>query len=211
MTGIPENENEKTDEVVLDMARNQLKAANDASDIDRSHRIPGGPVRRNTDRPRNIIVKFTTYNARRRVLEKKSSLKGGNNRIYINEHLTKARSELYYGYVPIVRQPIGSTAHWFDSPLVRQPIGSAAHWSNNPLVRQPILIDNLCCTAYCDSKYPKKVALLAIGFLSLYKLISSSHIYKHMLAYLSPSRELSASLTVSPITQRRAHIYNNYI
>ena len=96
ITGIPESENEKTDEVVLDMARNQLKAAIDASDIDRSHRIPGGPVRRNTDRPRNIIVKFTTYNARRRVLEKKSSLKGGNNRIYINEHLTKARSELYY-------------------------------------------------------------------------------------------------------------------
>ena len=96
ITGIPENENEKTDEVVLDMARNQLKAAIDASDIDRSHRIPGGPVRRNTDRPRNIIVKFTTYNARRRVLEKKSSLKGGNNRIYINEHLTKARIELYY-------------------------------------------------------------------------------------------------------------------
>ena len=82
ITGIPENENEKTDEVVLDMSRNQLKAAIDASDIDRSHRIPGRPVRR------KIIVKFTTYNARRRVLEKKSSLKGWNNRIYINEQST---------------------------------------------------------------------------------------------------------------------------
>ena len=50
ITGIPENENEMTDEVVLDMSRNQLKAEIDASDIDWSHRIPGGPVRRNTDR-----------------------------------------------------------------------------------------------------------------------------------------------------------------
>ena len=48
--------------------------------------------------------------------------------------------------------------------------------------------------------------------MSSYKLISSSHIYKHnMLAYLSSSRELSATLGVSPITQHRAHIYNNYI
>ena len=39
---------------------------------------------------------------------------------------------------PVVRQPIGSTAHWSDSPLVRQPIGSTAHWSDSPLDRQPI-------------------------------------------------------------------------
>ena len=65
--------------------------------------------------------------------------------------------------------PNSPTAHWFDSPLVRQPIASTAHWSDSPLLRQPIgptthcfdnqyLIDNLFCTAYCDSKYPKTVA-----------------------------------------------------
>ena len=59
----------------------------------------------------------------------------------------------FFGYVPLVRQPIGSTAHWSDSPLVRQPIGPTTHWFDNQY-----LIDNLFCTAYCDSKYPKTVA-----------------------------------------------------
>ena len=33
-------------------------------------------------------------------------------------------------YVPIFRQPIGSTAHWSDSPLVRQPIGPTTVYVN---------------------------------------------------------------------------------
>ena len=34
---------------------------------------------------------------------------------------------LNYGNFPVVRQPIGSTAHLSDSPLVRQSIGPTAH------------------------------------------------------------------------------------
>ena len=33
----------------------------------------------------------------------------------------------YKGNFPVVRQPNGSTTHWFDSPLVRQPISPTAH------------------------------------------------------------------------------------
>ena len=30
---------------------------------------------------------------------------------------------------PLVRKPIGPTAHWSETPLVRKPIGSTTHWS----------------------------------------------------------------------------------
>ena len=35
---------------------------------------------------------------------------------------------------PLVRHPIGPTAHWSDSPLFRQPTGPTARWSDSPLV-----------------------------------------------------------------------------
>ena len=54
------------------------------------------PPRINADKPRNIIVKFTSYNARKRVFEKKSNLRNARNRIFINGNLTKQRSEMYF-------------------------------------------------------------------------------------------------------------------
>ena len=37
---------------------------------------------------------------------------------------------------PLVRKPIGPTAHWSENPLVRWPIGPKTHWSEDPLVRK---------------------------------------------------------------------------
>ena len=86
ISGIPETENESTDDIILDLVNKQLNTSLEAREIDRSHRVPGGPPRINADKPRNIIVKFTSYNARKGVFEKKSNLKNARNRIFINEN-----------------------------------------------------------------------------------------------------------------------------
>ncbi|ELU01331.1 hypothetical protein CAPTEDRAFT_187669 [Capitella teleta] len=58
--------------------------------IDRMHRI-GKPV---PGKHRSIIVKFATYHQCKRVLSKRSSLRGSD--IFINEDLTKHRNNLLY-------------------------------------------------------------------------------------------------------------------
>ena len=92
ISGIPETVNEDTDQVVLHVAEtvgvNILP-----SEIDRSHRL-GKPGNRQT---RDILVKFTTYRARERVMKnrrdlKTSELKG----VFVNEDLTKIRSKLLF-------------------------------------------------------------------------------------------------------------------
>ena len=103
-TGIPENENENTDKSIIDIAKNVMKVDIDPRDIDRSHRIPGGPARANMKTPRNIVVKFTNYNSRKRVFDNKKELKGCKDRVFVNEQLTKYRSELFYETRKLAKQ-----------------------------------------------------------------------------------------------------------
>ena len=149
ITGIPEKEDEKTDEIILDIAKKQLNVDLQPTDIDRSHRIPGGPIRRGNEKSRNIVVKFSTYNARRRVIEQKSRLKSMNNRIFINEQLTKKRSELYYEARKLVKARKVKQAWTYDGRvLVRnnddkvQPIKNLidiASFTNTPPGWSPVL------------------------------------------------------------------------
>ena len=44
---------------------------------------------------------------------------------------------------PLVRQPIGPTAHWFDSPLVRQPIGPTTNFKLATYFAQRIATPNI--------------------------------------------------------------------
>ncbi|KAJ8318403.1 hypothetical protein KUTeg_003494 [Tegillarca granosa] len=94
IAGIAENKDENTNEIVLDIA----KRANldiTLSDIDRSHRV--GPP--NMGRNRQIIVKFTNYRAKYKLMKSRKHFKRSADPIlksvYINEDLTKARSNLY--------------------------------------------------------------------------------------------------------------------
>ena len=73
-------------------------------DIDRSHRL-GKPKPRSvpqhagqlSTRPRSIIVKFSTYRARNKLMKLKSHLKSsGYKDVYINEDLTKSRSQVFF-------------------------------------------------------------------------------------------------------------------
>lgn len=63
-------------------------------DIDRVHRV-GKP--NSSGKARQIIVKFATYRARQKVYKNRSRLREGVNRgVYINEDLTRTRSNLLF-------------------------------------------------------------------------------------------------------------------
>ena len=97
--GIPENDRENTDQIALDVIKNQLgipEAIVNKKSIDRSHRIgkkrtpTNDRNRRTLGRP--IIVKFGLYNERNEVFYKKKHLKNSN--VMITENLRKMRYEL---------------------------------------------------------------------------------------------------------------------
>lgn len=83
ITGISENENENTDELVKDLAK-KLNVDIHDTDIDRSHRS-GKPGSK-----RQILIKFTNYNIKRRLLKSRGKLQSteGCRNIYIAEDLT---------------------------------------------------------------------------------------------------------------------------
>ena len=79
--GVKENQNEDTDEIVLN--KSEIDLAISSGDIDRTHRISVPSQSEN----RPIIVKFLRYTDRRRVFTNKKRLKG--KKMSINEILTK--------------------------------------------------------------------------------------------------------------------------
>lgn len=85
--GIPETVNENTDNLIVNLANEKLKVKLNISDIDRSHRVG-----RKGNKPRPIIVKFTSYRSRQEIFRSKAKLKG--ERITIREDLTKCRLEV---------------------------------------------------------------------------------------------------------------------
>ncbi len=87
-----EVDGESTDDMVVDLAINQLGVDLHLNDISRSHRV--GPKR--PGQPRPVLVKFSTYRARERVYRARSQLKNTLNNTYINEDLTKKRGSLAY-------------------------------------------------------------------------------------------------------------------
>ena len=102
ISGIPELEGESTDDIMIAIA-SECNTTLDMNEIDRSHRLgkprshPSVPEnKRNT--PRDIIVKFTSYRSRSRVFQSKKQLENNSAfpNTYINEDLTKTRSELLY-------------------------------------------------------------------------------------------------------------------
>ncbi|MEW8544179.1 MAG: hypothetical protein AB2693_11655, partial [Candidatus Thiodiazotropha sp.] len=105
ISGIPEQPNEQTDDLVLKLAE-ELNVTMSTYDIDRSHRVGKIDDDRRTTRPRrpkrhrDIIVKFTSYNARYRLFQKRKELRQTDNEqlktIYMNEDLTKYRSGILF-------------------------------------------------------------------------------------------------------------------
>lgn len=102
IAGIPENENENTDEIVLDVCSSmKLEPMLKPEDISVSHRVGKKDPNRS---PRQIIVRFTSRKARERVYRSRTALRDVNRArtgpnattpgIFINEDLTSRRAKL---------------------------------------------------------------------------------------------------------------------
>ena len=92
--GMPESD-EDSNEAVISVCNGKLELNISADDIDRSHRLVSSRHSNddNNTRPRPIIVKFRSYETRRRVFSARRKLKGS--KVVVTENLTKRRSELY--------------------------------------------------------------------------------------------------------------------
>lgn len=92
ISNLPETDSEDTDNLVLKVA-DVLSIDLSPRDIDRSHRI-GKPGKKTN---RDIIVKFTSYRARERLMKNRKNLKGSDlDGVFVNEDLTKMRSAILY-------------------------------------------------------------------------------------------------------------------
>ena len=93
ISGIPVKDKEDTDEIVLEMAA-EIGSGISPPDIDLSHRI--GNLHK--DKPKDFIARFTTYRAHNRFIRARRNLKDIDkyDNVYINEDLTKQRSELLF-------------------------------------------------------------------------------------------------------------------
>ena len=91
--GLPETNNENTDETIIKICREKMKIQVDCKDLDRSHRLG----RSNGGKPRGIIAKFANYNCRDKIYRARKALRNcSGTPVYIHESLTKKRSELFW-------------------------------------------------------------------------------------------------------------------
>ena len=94
--GIAEKEGENTDELVRKMCKERLDIDVDVGDLDRTHRL-GSHKGKPKPKPRGIIVKFTNYSARNLVYQGRRTLRDQSGpQVYIQESLTKARTDLFW-------------------------------------------------------------------------------------------------------------------
>ena len=101
ITGYRETENENTDDIVLKIAAD-IGSDIELSDIDRSHRVGRPGV--NRTKPRDVIVKFTSYRARQKLYKKRTALKdSGFAGTFLNEDLTKLRSQVLFEARKVVK------------------------------------------------------------------------------------------------------------
>lgn len=95
VSGINESDNENVTEKIIHLA-SRTGADITARDIDRAHRVGKKNTGRNRQADREIIIKFSTYDARLKFLKSRTKLREKNEKIYINEDLTKFRKNLAY-------------------------------------------------------------------------------------------------------------------
>lgn len=104
LSGIKEEADEDTDTIVVDIAR-AIGVDLNQGEIDRSHRL-GKTTTKQSDRakPRDIIIKFSSYRSRSKMIKSKAKLrKAGFQGAFLNEDLTRTRSEIFYECRRLVR------------------------------------------------------------------------------------------------------------
>ena len=101
MSGYDEAGHESTDDIVMKMA-SDIGSDLLLCEIDRSHRV--GKSDPGRTKPREILIKFTSYSARQKLYKKRTVLKDkGNNGVFLNEDLTKLRSKMLFEAHKVVK------------------------------------------------------------------------------------------------------------
>ena len=125
ISGVPERENEITDELVIDVAKTAGITV-DKADIDRSHRIG----KKKPGSNRQVIVKLTTFNKREQLYQQRKDLRPGRvphhalltaevlSRTYIADSLTKRNSRTMFVARKLKTKGIISRA-WTDSCVMK--------------------------------------------------------------------------------------------
>ena len=123
ISGVPEDSSENTDVYVIDMAR-AIDVEVKLDEIERSHRV--GPMK--TGRPRDIIVKFTSYRVRRKVYGERTKAKvRGYAGVFINEDLTKSRKELLMKARRMVKNNLMKSAWSSDGAILVRDLSDTKH------------------------------------------------------------------------------------
>ena len=105
ISGVMETESEDVVKKAMELFNDTMGVTVEEDKIDRIHRV--GKKTEDATKPRQILVKFATYQVRNKVMRKRSVLKPDqkhtkesaappHSRIFINEDLTKMRSNLLY-------------------------------------------------------------------------------------------------------------------
>lgn len=102
--GVPDEPNEDTEHKVIDIVSRKMNVELPEFAIDRCHRI--GIRKDNHSKPRQIIVKFTSYKFRNMVFGNKKLLKGSS--IIVGEDLCPARQAVYQE----AKDKFGSRSVW---------------------------------------------------------------------------------------------------
>jgi hypothetical protein len=95
-----EKSDEETSQIVVDIAK-KVNVSIDRDDIDNSHRVgekKGG-------KEREIIVKFKSFRSKLEFMKLRKELKNKNEKIFINDDLTKKRSKIAYEARELKKDP----------------------------------------------------------------------------------------------------------
>ena len=118
LSGIPESKGESVDDKVLEIT-NTLGANLSIDEIDRTHRLGKMRGTESSGKPRDIIIKFTSYRARQKLLHNKKQLKEkGYERIFINEDLTLTRDNIHYQTRKMVKEKLIQSTWTKDGTIV---------------------------------------------------------------------------------------------
>lgn len=128
ISGRPETPNEDTDNMVLKMAAD-IGCDLQLHEIDRSHRV--GKPGENRIRPREIIVKFTSYRARQKLYKMRAALKdNGYQGTFLNEDLTQYRNKILYEARKVVKADRAKGAWSSDGNILIRDYNDVVHRLN---------------------------------------------------------------------------------
>jgi uncharacterized protein YoxC len=130
LSGVAELPNENPADVVLATLNTRMKLDPPlvASELDRTHRV--GPKAKGGSKHRSLLIKFATYRSRKRVFTQKKQLWSEDQsdaRLFLNEDLTKRRSELLWKARKLKKEGRIRDAWSSDGKLLLKTMNNVIH------------------------------------------------------------------------------------